>query len=166
MNAHNGMDDELPLTAEQAAQIDRSEIGEGELTEEEEIYKENILDHYRHPHNTGRIANATFANRELNPLCGDTIELFVKLDDTQRVEDVKFIGKGCAISQASVSLLSDVIKGKTLEELKDLKREDVLNLLGIPIGVVRMKCALLSLKTLQKGIEAYERSRTPLAHNW
>ncbi|MBI4738306.1 SUF system NifU family Fe-S cluster assembly protein [Candidatus Woesearchaeota archaeon] len=163
MTARNETDDEPALTAEQAAQIDRAVVGEGPLTEEEEIYKENILDHYRHPHNTGRMSNATFSNRELNPLCGDTIELFVKLDDRQRVCDVKFIGKGCAISQASISLLSDSIKGKTIEEMKNIKREDVLSLLGIPIGVVRMKCALLSLRTLQKGIDTYEASRQ--SHN-
>ncbi|MBI5398190.1 SUF system NifU family Fe-S cluster assembly protein [Candidatus Woesearchaeota archaeon] len=160
MTSHNESNDEVRLTAEQAAQIDRAAAGEGPLTEEEEIYKENILDHYRHPHNAGSMSDATFSHRELNPLCGDTIELFVKVDSKKRVNDVKFTGKGCAISQASISLLSDSIKGKTIEEIKNLKREDVIGLLGIPIGIVRMKCALLSLRTLQKGIDYYEARKT------
>ncbi len=127
-------------------------------TEQEEIYKENILDHYRNPHNAGKLENSTFNHRELNPLCGDVIEMFVRLNDN-KVEEVKFLGQGCAISQASASLLTDYIKTKNVNELKELKREEVLSLLGIPIGVVRMKCALLSLKVLQKGVEKHENGK-------
>ena len=124
-------------------------------TEEEEIYKENILDHFRNPHNQGKLENPTFSHRELNPLCGDVIEIFIKINN-EKVEEVKFIGQGCAISQASASMLTDLIKTKTAADLKQLKREDVLNLLKIPIGVVRLKCALLSLKVLQRGIDKHE----------
>lgn len=124
-------------------------------TEEEEIYKENILDHYRNPHNSGSLENPTFNHRELNPLCGDEIEMFVKLNN-KNIEEIKFKGRGCAISQASASMLTDHIKNKNINELKEIKREDVLNLLKIPIGIVRMKCALLSLKVLHKGIDKFE----------
>lgn len=133
--------------------IDQNQINA--RNDEEEIYKENILDHFRNPHNLGRLENPTFSHRELNPLCGDIITIDVKLNNNS-VEDVKFYGSGCAISQASVSMLTDYIKKKSISDLKNIKREDVLNLLGIPIGVVRLKCALLSLKTLSKGLEKYE----------
>ena len=136
--------------------IDKNEISEGDLTEEQEIYRENILDHYRHPHNVGKIELPTFCKEEFNPLCGDRIELFVQLDKKNNVVDVKYIGRGCAISQASMSLLSDTLKGKNIEELKKMTREDILDLLKIPVGVVRLKCAMLSLKTLQEGIAEYE----------
>ena len=136
--------------------IDRDQIGEGELTEEEEIYKENILDHYKHPHNSGKLASCSFDHKEHNPICGDIIHMYVEVDDKHVVSDVTFEGDGCAISQASVSMLTDFIKGKPLEDLKKITREDILGLLGIKIGVVRMKCALLSLKTLHKGIEGFE----------
>ena len=133
--------------------IDPAQIGEG--TEEEEIYKENILDHYRHPHNAGVLTDYTIRHHELNPLCGDQIELFIKLNGC-RCCDVSFCGKGCAISQASVSLLTDILKNKSIEEMKKITGEDILQMLGIRIGVVRMKCALLSLKALHKGIQKWE----------
>ena len=137
--------------------IDPNTIGEGELSEEEEIYKENILDHFKHPRNTGVLEDCTIQHRELNPLCGDQIELFVCLDEQKTCRNVRFCGKGCAISQASVSMLTDAVKNKNVEELKSITREDILAMLGIPVGVVRMKCALLSLKTLHKGIEQWEK---------
>ena len=124
----------------------------GQLSEEEEIYKENILDHYRNPHNAGILTNYSFKHRELNPLCGDQIELFVRFNENKIIA-VSFIGNGCAISQASASMLTDYIKGKQLDEVKNIKRDKILEMLGIKIGVVRMKCALLSLKTLLKGID-------------
>ncbi|MBI4895434.1 MAG: SUF system NifU family Fe-S cluster assembly protein [Candidatus Aenigmarchaeota archaeon] len=124
----------------------------GELTEEEDIYKENILDHYKHPHNTGSLKEYSFKHKELNPLCGDTIEMFV-LFENEKVKHVSFIGHGCAISQASASMLTDYIKNKDLEEVKNIKRDVILEMLGIKIGVVRMKCALLSLRTLSKGVD-------------
>ena len=124
----------------------------GELNDEDEIYKENILDHYKNPHNAGRLENYTFKHKELNPLCGDVIEMFVKFEQNN-VVDVKFSGNGCAISQASASMLTDYIKNKSLEEIRNMKRDTVIEMLGIKIGVVRMKCALLSLRTLLKGID-------------
>ena len=137
--------------------IDPNQITEGELSEEEEIYKENILDHFKHPRNTGMLEEYTIRHREFNPLCGDQIELFVRLDTYKKCEGVRFCGKGCAISQASVSMLTESLKNKSVEELKKITREDILAMLGIPVGVVRMKCALLSLKTLHRGIEEWEK---------
>jgi len=119
---------------------------------DDEIYKENILDHYKNPHNSGALKKYTFKHRETNPLCGDEIEMFVKIDKS-RITDVAFIGKGCAISQASASMLTDLIKGRKIEEIKRMTKEDVLKMLGINIGIVRMKCALLPLKAMIKGIE-------------
>ncbi|HTM68789.1 MAG TPA: SUF system NifU family Fe-S cluster assembly protein [Candidatus Binatia bacterium] len=121
---------------------------------DEEMYRENILDHYREPHNAGRIEGATFSHRELNPSCGDTIELFVAIADG-KVADVKFDGHGCAISQASVSMLTDHVKGMDVAALKALRKEDVFRLLGVRVGMTRLRCALLGLKTLEVGLATY-----------
>ena len=149
------MNEKFPLTQEEAALIDRNEVGPSNLTEEEELYKENIIDHYKYPHNTGVLKDYTFSRREFNPLCGDDIALYVKVSSGE-ISDISFVGKGCAISQASISMLTDKVKGMQLKEAKDIKREEVLGMLGIPIGIVRMKCALLSLKALSRGIEQFE----------
>ena len=123
----------------------------------EGMYQENILDHYKSPRNFGKIENASVHHHEYNPLCGDEIELFLVIDENKKVADVKFQGKGCAISQASASLLSEEIKGKRIEDLKKLTKENILELLGIPLSPVRLKCALLSLDTLKNGILIFER---------
>lgn len=136
-----------------AENLDPNWLGNG--SEEDEIYKENILDHFKNPRNFGKLQEYNLSHKEFNPVCGDQIELFIKLKDN-KVEDVKFIGKGCAISMASTSMLTEKIKGLTLEELKSLSKEDVLEMIGIPLGVVRVKCCLLSLKTLSKGIAKLE----------
>ena len=118
----------------------------------DDFYRENILDHYRHPRNKGRLENATHSHEENNPLCGDRVRFDIKLDETgERVSDVRFSGVGCAISKASASMLSDLIVGKTLEEIKALTREDVLDELGLDLGPVRLKCALLPLKVVKAG---------------
>jgi len=125
------------------------------MIEDESIYQEEILDHYSDPHNNGRIENSDIKHQELNTFCGDEITIFLSLED-KKVREVKFVGRGCAISQASISMLTDKIKGMSLDEIKNIKREEVLDLLGIEIGPVRMKCALLGLKTFIKGIEKHE----------
>lgn len=122
------------------------------LTGDEAMYKENILDHYREPHNVGRMDDATFSHKELNASCGDTIEIFVKLADG-KVADVRFDGHGCAISQASVSMLTDHIKGMDADALGKLAKEDVFRLLGVEVGPSRLRCALLGLKTLEIGLQ-------------
>ena len=131
--------------------INRNQIGEGTLTEEQEIYRENILDHYKHPHNMGMLNMHTHHRRELNPLCGDELEVFLQVDE-EHIREVKFQGKGCAISQASMSMLTDTLKNKNLKDTMALTKEDIVNMLGIPIGVVRMKCALLGLKAVHNSL--------------
>ena len=120
---------------------------------EEELYREVILEHYKHPHNAGRLEGADFSRKELNPSCGDAVELFVAMGQDGRVSEVKFDGTGCAISQASASMLTDRIKGMTMDELRALKQDDVFSMLEVPLGAGRIRCALLSLKTLHKAIE-------------
>jgi nitrogen fixation NifU-like protein len=117
----------------------------------EDLYRENILDHYQNPRNYGRLENPDITYEDDNPLCGDVLRLDLKLDEDNRIVEVGFSGEGCAISQASASMLTEEILGKTLEEVKHLGKEDVLDLLGIQLGPVRIKCALLSLKVLKAG---------------
>ena len=128
---------------------------EENLTEEQEIYKENIIDHYKKPHNKRQIEDPSCIEKGINPLCGDHLELFLKVEN-QKVVDVSFEGDGCAISQASISMLTDFVLGKDLTELKNLTEDEIYDLLGIPISHTRRKCALLSLNTLQKAIQKYE----------
>ena len=117
----------------------------------DDFYKENILDHYRHPRNAGALQHPTHSHEEHNPLCGDVIRLDLHVDENNVIDQVAFKGKGCAISQASASMLTEMIKGKTLDEAKAINKESILEALGIEIGPVRMKCALLSLKVLKAG---------------
>ena len=123
----------------------------------EMMYQENILDHYKNPRNFGRIENATVHHYEYNPLCGDQIELFLAIDESKKIVDVKFYGKGCAISQASASMLTDNIKGKKISGINKLAKEDILQMLGVPLSPVRLKCALLSLDTLRNSVLIYKK---------
>jgi nitrogen fixation NifU-like protein len=118
----------------------------------DDFYRENILDHYRKPRNKGRLENATHTHQEHNPLCGDEIRIDLLVNSQDIIEDVRFEGHGCAISQASASMLTEMVQGKSVEEAKQLSKEDILEAMGIPIGPVRLKCALLSLKVLKAGI--------------
>ena len=113
------------------------------------LYREQILDHYKHPHNFGELDDADLEFEDLNPLCGDELRVQLRTDDEGRIEAVRFSGQGCAISQASASMVSDEVKGMTPEELLRLDKSFVLELLGIDISATRMKCALLSLKVLK-----------------
>jgi nitrogen fixation NifU-like protein len=116
---------------------------------DDQLYREYILEHYKHPHNHGSLERADMEAHDLNPLCGDEITFQVSLDENGKVSEVAFDGHGCAISQASASMLSDEIKGKTTEELLALDRQTILDLLGIDISATRMKCAMLSLKVVK-----------------
>jgi nitrogen fixation NifU-like protein len=117
----------------------------------EDLYRENILDHYQNPRNHGTLDEPDISYQDDNPLCGDVIRIDIKLDAEERVSEVAFSGEGCAISQASASMLTDEILGKTLDEVKQIDKDDILEMLGIQLGPVRIKCALLSLKVLKAG---------------
>ena len=117
----------------------------------DDFYRENILDHYRDPRNAGTLEDATHSHEENNPLCGDVIRIDLHVNDENVIDRVAFSGKGCAISQASASMLTEMIEGKTLDEAKEISKDDILEALGIEIGPVRLKCALLSLKVLKAG---------------
>lgn len=121
-----------------------------------DMYAENIMDYFKNPRNFGTLGNADIVERGNNPVCGDEIELFVKLNGSKKIEDIKFKGKGCAISQAAVSMLTEFVKGKTLEEAKQITNQDIFDLVGVPLSPIRVKCALLGLKTLELGIQMYE----------
>ena len=116
----------------------------------QDLYMENILDHYENPRNRGTLEHPDVSHEEDNPVCGDHVRIDLKVDDGV-VTDVRFSGKGCSISQAAASMLTEEVKGKPLDEVKLFDKQTVLDLLGIPIGPVRMKCALLSLKVLKAG---------------
>jgi nitrogen fixation protein NifU and related proteins len=115
----------------------------------DELYRENILEHYKHPHNWGELDQADFEAHDLNPLCGDELRVQLVVDPEGRITEVAFSGHGCAISQAAASMTSDEVKGMKVEDLLRLDRSFVLELLGIDISAQRMKCALLSLKVLK-----------------
>jgi len=112
------------------------------------LYRDYILDHYKNPRNFGELDPHDLEWHDHNPLCGDEITMSLLIDD-DRVKDVRFNGRGCAISQASASILTEEIKGKTLDEVKAIDRQHILENLGIPISPARVKCALLGLKTLK-----------------
>jgi len=117
------------------------------------LYRENILEHYKRPHNftppASELGRVDLEFHDLNPLCGDELTVQLKLDADGQIEDIRFQGHGCAISQASASMASDEVKGMKVEDLMSLDRAFVLDLLGIDISATRMKCALLSLKVLK-----------------
>lgn len=120
-----------------------------------DIYREIILDYYRNPRNYGKLPSPDIAQRDSNPLCGDELEMHLNIKDN-KVVDVKFTGKGCAISQASASMLTELIMGKDFEAVKKLSKEDILDNLGLhDLGPARIKCALLSLKVLKSGLYSY-----------
>ena len=113
------------------------------------LYREEILEHYKRPHNWGELPDADRVFEDANPLCGDELKVMLKVADDGTVEDVRFAGHGCAISQASASMISDEIKGMNVDDVARMDRDAILDLLGIQISATRMKCALLSLKVLK-----------------
>jgi nitrogen fixation NifU-like protein len=117
----------------------------------DDLYREIIIDRYKNPQYRGSLTPHDIAFEDDNPLCGDHIRVELQLDEHNRVRAAAFDGHGCAISQASADLLMESILGKTLDEVKALTKDDLLELLGITLGAVRLKCALLSLKVLKAG---------------
>ncbi len=142
----------LAQTRTEESKINRNEITSGDLTEEQEMYKENVIDHYKFPRNKKEMVNYTVKHRDLNPLCGDTVTMYIKLEG-KNIAEISFLGNGCAISQASSSILTETIQGKNIEEVKKMNQEKVFAWLGIPISHLRTKCALLPFKTLQHALE-------------
>ncbi len=128
--------------------IDPNYAGDG-------IYRENILDHFKNPRNKGVLSNPDIEHKELNPLCGDQIHVTIYLDKSS-IKDIRFVGKGCAISQSSMSMLSEKVKGMPLDDAKKIGKDDVVEMLRIPISPVRLKCAILGLDTLKNSIHIYE----------
>ena len=116
----------------------------------EDLYRDNIIDHYQNPRNFGTLEHPDISYEDSNPVCGDEIRMDLKIQD-ERVIDARFSGHGCSISQASASMLTEEIIGKSLEEVKQIDKQYLLDLLGIPLGPVRLKCALLSWKVLKAG---------------
>jgi nitrogen fixation NifU-like protein len=121
-----------------------------------DMYRQQILDHYRNPRNYGELEDPTFSHVGENPMCGDEITMDVALDeDGGRIERVAFRGDGCAISQAAASLLTERLYGMTLEELDELDRDDAIELLGVDISPMRVKCAVLAEKVAQDGADIH-----------
>ena len=121
-----------------------------------DIYKELILDYYRNPRNFGKLERFDISAHDTNPLCGDEVDMQIKVGGDGSIEQIMFTGKGCAISLASASMLTELSKGKQLEWVKQLSKTDVLKMLGNPeLGPSRIKCALLGLKVLKTGVYGY-----------
>ena len=127
-----------------------------------EIYKEIILDYYRNPRNYGKLEKFDISAHDSNPLCGDEIEMQIKVSDGGKIGEILFSGKGCAISQASSSMLTELAKGKPLDWVRELSKEDVLKMLGNPeLGPARIKCALLGMKVIKMGVYGYLGTKLP-----
>ena len=127
----------------------------------DDIYREIILDHYRNPRNKGRLEHADVSTHDSNPLCGDEIDIHLKVEEG-KIKDIKFEGRGCAISQASASMLTEMVLDKPLTAVKDLAKDDILENIGLMnLGPARIKCALLSVKVLKMGMINYYTDKDP-----
>ena len=122
-----------------------------------DMYRQQILDHYKNPRNYGELEDPTFSHVGENPMCGAEIRIDVKLgDDDDTIERIGFTGDGCAISQASASMLSEHIEGKSIEALAEMDRDDIIDMLGVEISPMRVKCAVLAEKVANDGYDIYE----------
>ena len=127
----------------------------------DDIYREIILDHYRNPRNKGRLTDPDVTIHDSNPLCGDEIDMHLRVEE-DKIKDIKFEGRGCAISQASASMLTEMVLNKPLSMVKNLAKEDILENIGLTnLGPARIKCALLSLKVLKMSMVKYYTDRDP-----
>jgi nitrogen fixation NifU-like protein len=131
----------------------------------DDFYREVILDHYKNPRGHGVIEDADATAEGVNPLCGDEVSIFVQFgEDGETIDDVKFSGRGCAISQASTSMLMEMVKGRKASEIAELPKEDLLEEVGIPLTPIRLKCALLGLGVLK--VALHRAKGTPLPGEW
>ncbi len=131
----------------------------------DDLYRELIIDRYKNPRFRGALDPHDITFEDDNPLCGDHIRIDLRLDGEERVSQVAFDGHGCAISQASADLLAESIVGKSLDEVKKISKQDILDMLGIELGPVRLKCALLSLKVLKAGVYGLGEASDELVEN-
>jgi nitrogen fixation NifU-like protein len=131
----------------------------------DDLYRELIIDRYKNPHFRGSLDPHDITFEDDNPLCGDHIRIDIRVDGDDRVSEVAFDGHGCAISQATADLLAESIVGKSLEDVKKISKQDILDMLGIELGPVRLKCALLSLKVLKAGVYGLGESNDDLVEN-
>jgi nitrogen fixation protein NifU and related proteins len=135
------------------------------MTEFEDLYRELILDHYKNPRNHGPLSDADARAEGVNPLCGDEVAISVAFaEDGETVRDVMFEGRGCAISQAATSMLTELVRGKTAQELAEMPKEELLEEVGIPLTPIRLKCALLGLGVLKVALNRAK--GTPLPEEW
>ena len=135
------------------------------MSEFDEFYREVILDHYKNPHNYGLLAAPDAQAEGQNPLCGDEVTVSIRFgDDGETIEEIGFEGRGCAISQAATSMLTDIVKGKTAAEVAVLPKEELLGEIGIPLTPVRLKCAILGLGVVKVALNRAK--GTPLPEEW
>ena len=135
------------------------------MSEFDQLYREVILDHYKNPRGHGLMEDADAEAEGQNPLCGDEVSIYVAFeDDGDTIEEVKFSGRGCAISQAATSMLTEMVKGRSATQVAALPREELLDEIGIPLTPVRLKCALLGLSTLKLAL--HKAKGTPLPDEW
>ena len=131
------------------------------MSEFDQLYREVILDHYKNPRGHGVIEDADASADGQNPLCGDEVSIFISFEpDGELIDDVKFSGRGCAISQAATSMLVEMVQGRTAEEIATLPKDELLEEIGIPLSATRLKCALLGLTTLK--VALHKAKGTPL----
>jgi nitrogen fixation protein NifU and related proteins len=135
------------------------------MSEFDQLYREVILDHYKNPRGHGLLQDADAQAEGQNPLCGDEVSIYVAFDDDgDTIDEVKFSGRGCAISQAATSMLTEMVKGRSATEVATLPRDELLEEIGIPLTPVRLKCALLGLSTLKLAL--HKAKGTPLPDEW
>lgn len=126
----------------------------------DDLYREVLLDHYKNPQNFGEIKNPDIHKYDSNPLCGDEIEIFVKLDEKkEQIKTIKFKGHGCVICMASASILTGELEGEKIKEIQNIDTDQMLKIIGLELTPARIKCMMLPLKTIQKGIIDYEASK-------
>jgi len=131
----------------------------------EDLYREVILDHYKNPRGHGVIDDADAQAEGLNPLCGDEVAIYVAFgEDGETIDEVKFSGRGCAISQAATSMLMEMVEGRTASEIGELSKDELLEEIGIPLTPIRLKCALLGLGVLK--VALHRSKGTPLPDEW
>jgi nitrogen fixation protein NifU and related proteins len=135
------------------------------VSEFDQLYREVILDHYKNPRGHGLIEDADAEAEGQNPLCGDEVSIYVAFgEDGDTIEEVKFSGRGCAISQAATSMLTELVQGRSAQAVANLPRDELLDEIGIPLTPVRLKCALLGLSTLKLAL--HKAKGTPLPEEW